>query len=305
MNNAYQSIFSPATGTQRKDNFESYWIFDQKHSGDILETQQDLTKKRDKLLDFQNHPVRSQKPLPDPRSFYRNYVTLLDDPTKMDQKTLLLTCIYKFARHEWVGISAAWDYLPTVSNAKSLTDKISRYHLCEEFCHVRLFHEMFRTFHLEDVKWVPLGKWMNRIYKIFPYFPESIMAAPAFVTELMGITFYQHVDKILDNVFFDEPEARHRIRELLHEIMVDELAHIGQRRNFIGPIGIHVAKWMTRPLIKMFFKDIPESKYLFNVDQMIQDALDFDYSTISPTLMQRTWVPSYCLNSEQPLQKVS
>lgn len=212
----------------------------------------------------------------------------------MDRKTLLLTCVYKFARHEWVGISGAWDYLKPVDECKTLTDRISRYHLCEEFCHVRLFHEMFRTFHLDKVEWVPLGPVMGKIYRIFPYFPEAIMAAPAFVTELMGITFYHHLDQLLDEVFADEPDAVKRVRELLHEIMVDELAHIGQRRNFMGAINIKLARKIVTPLFKMFFNDIPESKYLFNVNQMINDALVFDYSSVRPELMKRTWVPSYC-----------
>ena len=291
---AYQSIFSPSTREEREQNFESYWAFDLQHSGEIYEAEQDLTHKKEALTRFRTNPVRSRFPLTDPERFYRNYVEMKDDPSALDRKTLLLTCIYKFARHEWVGISAAWDYLPPLANAKNITDKISRYHLCEEFCHVRFFHEMFRTFHLEEVKWVPLGKWMDRIYRIFPYVPESLMAPPAFVTELMGITFYQHVDRLLDSVFEDEPEARTRIRELLYEIMVDELAHIGQRRNFMGPIGIRVAKWIVGPLFWMFFRDIPESKYLLNVKQMIKDGRNFDYSTVSSFLLKRSWVPSYC-----------
>lgn len=290
----YQSIFSPSTRKTRKENFENYWGFTQKHSGTLFENEQDLSKKKERLGYFQKHAVRSKQPLPSPELFYRNYVVMQDDPSTFDRKTLLLSCIYKFARHEWVGISAAWDYLPALSQAQSLTDKISRYHLCEEFCHVRFFHEMFRTFHLDQVEWVPLGKWMNRIYKSFPYFPEFLMSAPAFVTELMGITFYTHVDRLLDTVFADEPEARDRLRELLYEIMVDELAHIGQRRNYMGALGIRFAQWQIRPLFKMFFKDIPESKYLLDVDQMIQEALSFDYTTIPQKLLSQSWVPSYC-----------
>jgi RNA polymerase sigma factor RpoD-like protein len=87
--------------------------------------------------------------------------------------------LYKFARHEWAGISAVWDGIPTMARSTSTTEKISRYHLCEEFCHIRLFHEMFRTFHLDKVEWVPLGKWMGRVYRLFPHFPEWMMAPPA------------------------------------------------------------------------------------------------------------------------------
>ena len=289
-----RSIFSPSTRAQRLANFENYWAFSQQHSGAILEDQQDLTKKREALARYLTHAVRSRQPLPHPELFYRNYVQMKDDPKIFDRKTLLLTCIYKFARHEWVGISAAWDAIPAMNQAATVTDKISRYHLCEEFCHVRFFHEMFRTFQLDEVRWVPLGKWTGRIYKIFPYLPEWLMAAPAFVTELMGMNFYLHLDRLLDDVFADEPAARDRVRELLHEIMTDEMAHIGQRRNFLGRIGIKIAHWMVRPLYRLFFHDIPEARHLFDIEQMIRDGLGFDYSGVRPDIISRSWVPSYC-----------
>ena len=293
----YKSIFAPATQQERAQNFENYWVFSQKHSGELFEEDKDLSVKRAKLKYFQDHPVRSKKPLNDPEAFYRNYVNLKDDPKTLDRKTLLLTCIYKFARHEWVGISGAWDAIPSMEKSKDVTDKISRYHLAEEFCHVRFFHEMFRTFQLDKVEWVPLGPVMQRVYQMFPYFPESLMSPPAFVTELMGLTFYQHLDAILDDVFSDELEAAERVRELLHEIMVDELAHIGQRRNFIGSFGVKMSKKMVKPLFRMFFRDIPESKHFFNVEQMIGEALDFHYQDLPEGILERSWVPSYCQKS--------
>jgi len=290
----HRSIFTPSTDGERAENFESYWAFTQRHDGEIIEDRRELTRKNELLAGFQNSPVRSRKPLPDPERFYRNYVHLEDDPGTFDRKTLLLTFLYKFARHEWVGISAAWDQIPTIAESRKTSEKISRYHLCEEFCHVRLFHEMFRTMQLDRVEWVPLGKWMGRVYRLFPKFPEAMMSPPAFVSELMGLTLYLHIDKILDDVFADEPEARDRIRALLREIMTDEMAHVGQRRNFIGPIGLRVSRAMVEPMYRAFFRDIPESKLLFDIDQMIRDGKAFDYSTIPADVIQRSWIPSYC-----------
>ncbi|HLG18413.1 MAG TPA: hypothetical protein VI895_01190 [Bdellovibrionota bacterium] len=290
----YKSIFAPSKKDDRNQNFLDYWEFSRRHSGEIFEDEKDLSKKREKLAYFQANPVRSRKPLVDPESFYRNYVKLVDDPKTLDRKTLLLTCVYKFARHEWVGISGAWDAIPSMARTKSVTDRISRYHLAEEFCHVRFFHEMFRTFHLDRVEWVPLGPLMGRVYRLFPYVPEALMAPPAFITELMGITFYRHVDGALDDIFADEVEACARVRELLYEIMVDEIAHIGQRRNFIGNVGIRAAHRMVGPLYRMFYRDIPESRLLFNIDQMVKDGEDFEYGSISPQLLERSWIPSYC-----------
>ena len=97
-----------------------------------------------------------------------------------------------------------------------------------------------------------------------------------------------------NDVFTDEPQARDRVRALLSEIMVDELAHIGQRRNFLGPLGVRAARWLVKPVFRSFFAMIGESKQLFDVDQMIRDGLAFDYSGLPPEVLRRSWIPSYC-----------
>ena len=289
-----RSIFTDTTRRVRNENFEDYWTYTKGHDGEILEDEKNLVKKKEILAGYTSNPVRSKAPLPDPERFYRNYVVMKDDPSTLDRKTLLMTFLYKFARHEWVGISAAWDGIPNMAQSKTTRDKISRYHLCEEFCHVRLFHEMFRTFQLDKVEWVPLGPVLGRIYKIFPYFPEGLMSPPAFVSELMGLTLYLHIDRLINDILADEPEARERVRALLHEIIADELAHVGQRRNFMGSIGLYFSKLMVEPMYRLFFRDIPEAKYLFDIKQMVADGKAFNYSTIPPQIFKKSWVPSYC-----------
>jgi hypothetical protein len=291
----HRSIFTLSDAEERAKNFERYWLFTQAHSGELIEEEKDLTKKRAKLQEFQRQPVELNRPFAAPEAFYRNYVTLKDKPADLDRKTLLLTCIYKFARHEWVGISGAWDATPALAQSKCLTDKISRWHLAEEFCHVRFFHEMFMTFGLDKLEWVPLSPFMEKIYRVFPLFPETLMSPLAFVTELMGIVFYRQVDAILDEVFADEPAARDRLRALLDEITVDEIAHVGQRRNYIGTFGMKVSKWVLPAMFRMFYADIPEVKALFDVEAMVKEGLEFDFNEIPQRMLERTWIPSYCM----------
>jgi len=290
----YRSIFTSATRRERIANFEAYWAYSLGHDGAILQGERDLVKKRDILADFRARPVRSRRPLPDPTCFHRNHVVMQDDPRTLDRKTLLLTFLYKFARHEYVGISAAWARTTPMIDSTSILAKIGLYHLCEEFSHMRLFQEIFQTFHLGQVEWVPLGKWMSRMYRIFPLFPEAMLAPPAFVSELMGLTVYQHIDGVLDDILADEPEARERVRTLLREVMTDELAHVGQRRNFLGPLGLRAARRMLEPMYRAFFRDIPETRLLFDVERMVRDGETFDYSSIAPEMIAKSWVPSYC-----------
>ncbi len=257
-------------------------------------TQQDLAKKRARLKHFQDNPVKLRKPLVDPEAFYRNYIDMQDDPKSLDRMTLMLTGIYKFARHEWVGIKGAWDAVPDMANSHTVEDKISRVHLAEEFCHVRLFDEMLRTCGLDKVEWVPLGPIKEKIYEQFPKLPGFLMDTPAFVTELMGVTFYCHLHRLFDDVLADEPEVCDRLKELLDEITIDEVAHVGQRRNFIGPIGMKVSKWLVKPFYTLFFNDIPEVGQLFDVEQMIKDGVAFDFNELPEYMIERSWIPSYC-----------
>ena len=121
-----------------------------------------------------------------------------------------------------------------------------------------------------------------------------LMDTPAFVTELIGVTFYCHLHKLFDDVLKDEPEVCARLKELLDEITIDEMAHVGQRRNFVGPIGIKVSKWLVKPFYTMFFDDIPEVAQLFDVAQMIKDGEGFDFNDMPAHMIEKSWIPSYC-----------
>jgi hypothetical protein len=297
---AYRSIFTDSSPAERRDNFDDYLAYTRHRGGELLEPDKDLSTKRARLQHFRAHPVRAKRPLTDTVAFYRNHIVFRDDPSTVDPRILLFTCVYKFARHEWVGVSAAWDASPRLVDATTVISRISRYHLAEEFCHVRFFEEMFRTFGLDRVAWLPLSAFKQRVYRLFPNIPGLFMNPIAFVTELLGVTFYRHVDALLDQLFDDELEARVRVRELLYEVMTDEIAHVGQRRNFLGRAEIRIARRLVAPFFRLFFRDLPESRRLFDVDRMAKDGLAFDYSGLPEGLLERSWIPSYCRARTEP-----
>jgi len=55
-----------------------------------------------------------------------------------------------------------------------------------------------------------------------------------------------------------------------------------------------MAQMMLESMYRAFFRDIPETALLFDVEQMVKDGRAFDYSTIAPQMIERSWVPSYC-----------
>jgi len=99
------------------------------------------------------------------------------------------------------------------------------------------------------------------------------MDTPAFVTELMGVTFYCHLHALFDDILADEPEVCERAKALLDEITIDEMAHA---------------------FYKMFFNDMPEFEHLFNIKEMIKDGQKFDFNNVPEHMIERSWIPSYC-----------
>ena len=93
----HRSIVSPAAAGERRKNFDDYWAYTQGKDGQILEGQKDLTRKKERLEEFRQHPVRS-------------------------------------SRHEWIGISAAWDATPTMANYSTIPPEILRESWVPSYC---------------------------------------------------------------------------------------------------------------------------------------------------------------------------
>jgi hypothetical protein len=144
------------------------------------------------------------------------------------------------------------------------------------------------------VVWEPLTPFKEMIYEQFPKLPGVLMDTPAFVTELMGVSFYCHLYELFDELLADEPEVRDRLKALLDEITIDEVAHVGQRRNFIGPLGMKIARFLVKPFYILFYQDIPEVGELFDVKQMIAHGETFDFNELPDYMIARSWIPSYC-----------
>ena len=63
------SIFAPATVRERAENFENYWVYLRHRDGELLEAERALANKQRVLAHFQDHPVRSRRPLATPERF--------------------------------------------------------------------------------------------------------------------------------------------------------------------------------------------------------------------------------------------
>jgi hypothetical protein len=290
----YKMIFTPVAQVDRTRAFEEYWRYLVVRDGAIEEEAQSLEHKTGYYRQLQARPVYAQQPLmPVQRVTEVADHMAGQDLQHVDRRLLALTAIYKFACHEAAGIRAAWNSTPSWARCRTLQDKITRYHLCEEFCHLRLFAEMFKVFSLHTEWSVP--SWFQRTaYAAFTHAPAWLLSPIAFGSEVMGMMFYRHIWRVLQDLFAPEPTVLARLHELLGEIMVDELGHIGERRSYLGNAGINLARKTLPVMMRRFFAEIPEAEALLDVNCMVDEALRFDYSDIDTSVTARAWIPSYC-----------
>ena len=75
---------------------------------------------------------------------------------------------------------------------------------------------------------------------------------------------------------------------------VQRVTHVGQRRNFLGPMGTRVARAIVPSFFRAFFRDIPEAPHLFDVARMVEDGVTFDYGRLPDGVLEQSWMPSYC-----------
>jgi hypothetical protein len=290
----HKGIFAPVSLSDRSRAFEDYWAYLLIRDGALQEEVQSLEYKTHYYQSLQTRLVRVQQPLTSAQTMAELSDLLATQYLpQADRRLLVLTAIYKFASHEAAGIRAAWMVTPSWERCRNLTDRITRYHLCEEFCHLRLFAEMFKVCRLH-VDWPPLSWSARTAYGAFARFPGWCLDPIAFGSEVMGMMFYRHIWRALEAVFAPEPEVLRRLHELLGEIMVDELGHIGERRSFLGNTGVKFARKILPAMMRRFFADIPEVEGILDVEQMVQEALTFDYSGIDSAITERAWIPAYC-----------
>jgi hypothetical protein len=290
----HKGIFAPVSLSDRSRAFEDYWAYLLIRDGALQEEVQSLEYKTHYYQSLQTRLVRVQQPLTSAQTMAELSDLLATQYLpQADRRLLVLTAIYKFASHEAAGIRAAWKSTPSWARCRNLTDRITRYHLCEEFCHLRLFAEMFKVCRLH-VDWPPLSWSARTAYGAFARFPGWCLDPIAFGSEVMGMMFYRHIWRALEAVFAPEPEVLRRLHELLGEIMVDELGHIGERRSFLGNTGVKFARKILPAMMRRFFADIPEVEGILDVEQMVQEALTFDYSGIDSAITERAWIPAYC-----------
>ena len=140
----------------------------------------DLEKKRTRSPPSKRIAFGPGGRLVDPAGFYRNCVIMHDDPRHAGSEDgaadlPLQVCPPRIRRDLQPRGTA-----PGRMTESNLDDREDRAAItcAKSSVTCGCFREIFRTFHLDQVEWAPLGAWMSRMYRCFPCFPNRCLPRP-------------------------------------------------------------------------------------------------------------------------------
>jgi len=233
-------------------NFEAYWAYSLQHDGDYFKMRKILSRRETRSPASRLILFGRSDHWPIPPAFYRNHVTMRDNPTPSIADPPPDIPLRSLRRHEYVGISSACGGTEPIAEVP-IDDRKDRLIIIS--ARNSITAAFFRRCSGPSSRprgICPLGKWMSPRVSHLPLFPEAAARAPAFVSELMGLTVYQHIDGVLDDTLHDEPEARERVRTLLRGSDDRRARPCRSRRNFLGHLGLRVAHRMVESMYRAF-----------------------------------------------------
>src|SRR5262245_39464418 len=95
----------------------------------------------------------------------------------------------------------------------------------EETYHTRILHEIVRSFGLDYELRMP-PRSIQQSVKLMAHLPQRVSYMLLAAGELMGTVAFAYMQKMGEGLLSDYPEMHSRVRELLDEIMVDEIGHV-------------------------------------------------------------------------------
>jgi hypothetical protein len=123
----------------------------------------------------------------------------------------------------------------------------------EEVYQTRILHEIVRLFGIDFEMRIP-PKPIQQSVKVLARLPRQASYMLLLAGELMGTVAFAHMAKMGDHLLATHPEIAARVRELLDEILIDEVGHVtfllGSMRGWqlatIRNLALGFAAWSRR-----------------------------------------------------------
>jgi hypothetical protein len=161
----------------------------------------------------------------------------------------------------------------------------------EETYHTRIFKEIVRLFGL-DFELRPPPRPIQQSVKLMAYLPESLSFTLLAAGELMGTIAFLELAERAERLLKDHPATIACIRDLLDEILIDEVGHVTYLLGSMGPARLSV----VRATAKAYQRFTRRSYYAGMRDEsvlayMMNGIENYSLALFPARVLRRAFVP--------------
>jgi len=162
----------------------------------------------------------------------------------------------------------------------------------EETYHTRIFKEIVALFGL-DFELRPPPRPIQQSVKLMAYLPESLSFTLLAAGELMGTVAFLELAERAERLLAAHPALLTRVRDLLDEILIDEVGHVTYLLGSMGPARLSVvratAKAYQRFTRRSYYKGMRDESVLA---YMMNGIENYSLSLFPARVLRRAFVPS-------------
>src|SRR5436190_14878094 len=161
----------------------------------------------------------------------------------------------------------------------------------EETYHTRIFKEIVALFGL-DFELRPPPAPIQQSVKLMAYLPESLSFTLLAAGELMGTVAFLELAERAERLLADEPAILARVRDLLDEILIDEVGHVTYLLGTMGPARLSVvratAKAYQRFTRRSYYHGMRDESV---VAYMMRGIENYSLGLFPERVLRRSFVP--------------
>jgi hypothetical protein len=162
----------------------------------------------------------------------------------------------------------------------------------EETYHTRIFKEIVCIFGL-DFELRPPPRPIQQSVKLMAYLPEALSFTLLAAGELMGTIAFLELAERADRLLKDHPAVAARIRDLLDEILIDEVGHVTYLLGSMGAARLSVvratAKAYQRFTRRSYYKGMRDDSVL---GYMMRGIENYSLALFPERVLRRSFVPA-------------
>jgi hypothetical protein len=161
----------------------------------------------------------------------------------------------------------------------------------EETYHTRIFKEIVRLFGL-DFELRPPPRPIQQSVKLMAYLPESLSFTLLAAGELMGTVAFLELAERAERLLRDHTPILVRIRDLLDEILIDEVGHVTYLLGTMGPARLSLVRATARAYQRFtrrsYYRGMRDDSVL---SYMVNGIENYSLGLFPERVLRRAFVP--------------